>query len=201
MKSKRKFVSFITAFAMALLLCASFGVCSGFTANAEEANPLAEMESYTVQAKIQPRALDIPNGYTPSRQYTREATFYITDAGAMRNSYDVVPIYAYSDYTEGELVDADFTTMTVRLHLEFWQIDRGYQWFYLYRDETAGTMIRDINFECEYSDVPVWHTVEFKDLRMKDFDKNLIVRYDASGKNDDDWCNRNLTVEITFYKG
>ena len=184
---------------MALLLCASFGVCSSFTAKADTINPLAEMETYTVQ--IQPRGLGDSDAYTPNRHFTRSVEYTITDAGAMKNPYDVVPIYAYSDYTEGQLIDAGFATMTVQLRLEFWQIDHGYQWFYIYKDETASTKVREINYDCAYSEVPVWHTVAFTDLRMKDFDKNLVVRYDASGKYDDDWCNRNLTVVITFYKG
>ncbi len=35
MKTKKSFVKFVSAFVMALMLCVSFGVCSGFTVKAD----------------------------------------------------------------------------------------------------------------------------------------------------------------------
>ncbi len=198
MKTKKSFVKFVSAFVMALMLCVSFGVCSGFTVKADtraEVNPLAEQDTYTVQ--IQPRAVDPGSPYTPNRCYNRLSQYTITDAGPMANPCDVVYYFSYSDYTKGQLIDANFKTMTVQLRLEFWQKDHGYQWFYLYRGDTK---IAEQNYINDYSETPVWHTVVFTNIRIQDFDDTVTIRYDGSGKGDDTWFNRNLTVTFTYYK-
>ncbi len=203
MKTKKSFVKFVSAFVMALMLCVSFGVCSGFTVKADtqaEANPLAEQDTLTVQAQVQPREADPVDGYSPTEKYKRPEEVLITDAGQMKNYCDVVRMYEFMPYTQGQMIDFGFRYMRVTLNLQFRLVDHGYQWFYLYSSLLSDSMVRELNFDNVYSEEYKWYNVVFENVPIKVFEDIVVIRYDGSGKYDDDWYNRNLTVTFEYYK-
>lgn len=208
MKTGRKTMSFVAALAMALLMVLAFGVCSGFTvrgeSNAAEYNPFADVDSFTVEVPVSAlaAATDPGSGFTPSQHYERSARYTITDAGQMKNPYDIVPIYANTGYTKEELHAFGFCDMTIQLRLTYWQKDHGYQWFYIYGDSTANSKFASYKWDNGvYTTEPTRITVAFTDLDMAKFaNDTFYIRYDGSGDGADTWYNQNLLVVITYYK-
>lgn len=138
----------------------------------------------------------VTSPYTVST-YIRNNQYTITDSGVFNQSYDnVFPFTSEETSIYG----------TARIVIQFtaWEKDDGYQHVMLYDGSGSGaTLLGERQFE---------HGGSKKDTNPADYEfvfeinlsnmtnKNLCVRYIASGFGADTWYNTTMTCSITFYE-
>ena len=138
----------------------------------------------------------VTSPYTVST-YIRNNQYTITDSGVFNQSYDnVFPFTSEETSIYG----------TARIVIQFtaWEKDDGYQHVMLYDGSGSGaTLLGERQFE---------HGGSKKDTNPADYEfvfeinlsnmtnKNLCVRYSASGFGADTWYNTTMTCSITFYE-
>ena len=145
----------------------------------------------------------------------------ITDSGRQNQPMDVVDFS--SDYNVKDLINSGYKKIVVTLSADVMERDDGYQYIFLYSDTSCAShginSIMDAFDKYVFSDDDEadpsllymhkfthggdqknssWGTVNFTvtldATRLKD---DLYIRYGASGKYNDDWCNKNIEVTIT----
>lgn len=134
----------------------------------------------------------------------------ITDNGTFSNPYDVIYFSEFGIDIE-EAKKQGYTSVTFYIRMNVKEIDDGYQWLYLFSSPvtdwkySCGTMNNGSNmFEHnEGSKDTSWGMHEFtfaaKDINL--FTENcFILRYDASGKNSDDWKRGTTQIKLTLHK-
>lgn len=143
----------------------------------------------------------------------------ITDSGRANQQMDIVRIS--QDYNVTDLLRAGYRTLTVSISFEVSEKQDGYQYIFLYSSTSCasgesslldyydkyvmgessdedpsllwgqkfehGSGMQDTSWETKSYEI----TVDLDNL-MDD----LYIRYGASGKNEDSWYNRNVTVSI-----
>lgn len=138
----------------------------------------------------------VTSPYTVST-YIRNNQYTITDSGVFNQSYDNVFPFTSEETSIYE---------TARIVIQFtaWEKDDGYQHVMLYDGSGSGaTLLGERQFE---------HGGSKKDTNRADYEfvfeislsnmtnKNLCVRYSASGFGADTWYNAAMTCSITFYE-
>lgn len=138
----------------------------------------------------------VTSPYTVST-YIRNNQYTITDSGVFNQSYDNVFPFTSEETSIYE---------TARIVIQFtaWEKDDGYQHVMLYDGSGSGaTLLGERQFE---------HGGSKKDTNPADYEfvfeinlsnmtnKNLCVRYSASGFGADTWYNAAMTCSITFYE-
>lgn len=138
----------------------------------------------------------VTSPYTVST-YMRNTQYTITDSGVFNQSYDNVFPFTSEETSIYE---------TARIVIQFtaWEKDDGYQHVMLYDGSgTGATLLGERQFE---------HGGSKKDTNPADYEfvfeinlssmtnKNLCVRYSASGFGADTWYNNAMTCSITFYE-
>lgn len=156
-----------------------------------------EIPDYSVDVTYQ---LDFFN-----QKSIRDAEYTITDSGRFKNQYDVVDFGILYDgvYNLEDLKNDDYKTMVIELNCKVAEINDGYQYIYFYDDTTSNTFLNGARFEhgpgkkktteeeyTFYCEIPLSNVL----------DNDFVIRYDASGKNDDDWLISNVYVQIGFSK-
>lgn len=144
----------------------------------------------------------------------------ITDSGRQNQPIDVVDFS--SDYNIKDLINSGYKKIRVTLSADVSERDNGYQYIFLYSDTSCAShginSIMDAFDKYVFSEDEAdpsllymhkfthggdqknssWGTVNFTvtldATRLKD---DLYIRYGASGKYNDDWCNKNIEVTIT----
>lgn len=96
-----------------------------------------------------------------------------------------------------------YRTLVVEIELEMKEVDKGYQHIFIYDDSSDTTWLTG----CKYSlggstKVTAYTKVTFYcELNLANINNNdFVIRYDASGKNDDDWKNQNVKVYVGVSK-
>jgi hypothetical protein len=126
----------------------------------------------------------------------------ITDAGPLKNPYDVVNFAKTFDVDLDRYKEKGYTKINFSIQMDMREIDDGYAWVYLYSSDTPSTSyqiasdMRDLNSDKQWR--PEYIT--FLKIDINSFDKSFVIRYDGTGKNDDDWENKNVKVKLDFYK-
>ena len=145
----------------------------------------------------------------------------ITDSGRQNQPLDVVDFS--SDYNVKNLVNSGYKKIVVTFSIDVMERDDGYQYIFLYSDTSCAShginSIMDAFDKYVFSDDDdadpsllymhkfthggdqknsswgtVYFTVTLDATRLKD---DLYIRYGASGKYNDDWCNKNIEITIT----
>ena len=138
----------------------------------------------------------VTSPYTVST-YIRNNQYTITDSGVFNQSYDNV-----FPFTSEET--SIYATARIVIQFTAWEKDDGYQHVMLYDGSGSGaTLLGERQFE---------HGGSKKDTNPADYEfvfeidllymtnKNLCVRYSASGFGADTWYNAAMTGSITFYE-
>ncbi len=95
--------------------------------------------------------------------------------------------------------------MTMGFELTFTaaEIDDGYQYIYFYDDTSKTTYLTGARFEHgsgkkkrEELEYIFYCEIPLANIKNEDF----VIRYDASGKNDDDWIIKNVSIQVGFSK-
>lgn len=152
---------------------------------------------------------------------THEAT--ITDSGRSKQQMDIVRIS--SDYNVLDLQRAGYKNLLISIDLQIREIDDGYQYVFLYRDQyctdSSVDSLLDIYdkyifgetkedpsllYMYKYEHGPGyentnWSKVSFEvEIPLTSLVNDLYLRYGASGKNDDDWRNKEINLKVTPIK-
>ena len=129
----------------------------------------------------------------------------ITDKGVLSNPYDVVYFYDFGIDIE-EAKKQGYTSITFYVRLDVKEVDDGYQHIYLYSSPVANATYQCGTYEFEHgvsSKNTSWgiHEFTFAKIDINRFTENVfVIRYDASGKNDDDWMRGTGQVQIMLHK-
>ena len=165
--------------------------------------------------------IDIPEvtTYNVRRDSTR-----ITDSGIEKQHVDFVGIS--ENYSVTDLRRAGYTSLKVKITLLVSEKDDGYQYLYLYNSSQCDTVtlsgfmakldklgkyvfdVEDVGDEYMIAVLPFEHTPSTLDTSWKlhtletivplsEMISDLYIRYDASGKDEDTWYNKELVVEVT----
>ncbi|MDE6397944.1 MAG: InlB B-repeat-containing protein [Clostridiales bacterium] len=125
----------------------------------------------------------------------------ITDAGVLKNPYKSIYI-GLSDTAKAQaLIDMGLKYFVVDLWINMWELDDGYQHFYLYSDLNSGELWHqehehDSSKKNSTPDVAHYTAVVPIDKIIgKDY---IYLRFDASGKRDDDWQFNKCQLEIQY---
>ena len=149
----------------------------------------------------------------------RTDTITITDSGRKNQKMDIVQIS--EDYSVKDLIRAGYKSLKITLTASVCEVDDGYQYIFLYSDTNCAdndvSSLMDIydkyvfgndsedpsllyahKFDHGVDKVDTsWGNISFTiniDLiKLKD---DLYIRYGASGKNDDDWRNKDIFVTV-----
>ena len=142
----------------------------------------------------------------------------ITDSGRESQKMDKVLISDYFDVKAA--YSAGYTTLKVTFSFEVREIDDGYQYVFFYANTTCkGNNFFDklvdefydpedpsllYEYRLEHGGTTKntsWGTHTFStSLRMSRLNDDLYIRYGASGKQNDDWQNRNVIVTFQAVK-
>ena len=172
-----------------------FVILSAFILFAISANVFAQREigNYGVDVSL---ALDY---FTAKKVRNAECT--ITDSGRFKQGYDTVK---FNDLYDGQydldtLYTVGYRTLVVEIEIEMKEIDKGYQYLFIYDDATSTTW----QTGCKYSlgggtKVTTFTPITFYfELNLANItNNNFVIRYGASGDSEDNWVNRNVSVYV-----
>ena len=149
----------------------------------------------------------------------RQNQITVTDGGRENNPIDI--IYLSDDYNLTDLSRAGYTELEIKISMQISEKDDGYQHIFLYKNETvvkSGSSVLDwldknvfgneeddpaMLFSYAHEHDPgianhVWDDVSFQTrVKISDLEKDLFLRYGASGTSDDTWYNQNVVVTVT----
>lgn len=164
------------------------------------------------------------SSYVDDSRLIRSSEYLIDDSGRFsHNKHDVINLKTFyntdadkeeTTYSYAVLKSLGFTKMKVVITLSMKEVDNGYQYICIYNSECNGftdeqkdahKVCPDIQYSYGGSDKKTTYgvvTFTFDDIPIEKFaEENIIVlRYGASGKNDDDWQNKDVYVQITYSK-
>lgn len=153
-----------------------------------------------------------PTKYTGNSEtvtFQRNFEYDISDSGRQYQRFDII----FKEMSIAVLKDLGYTKFTLEISGKYWEDRDGYQHLFVYSTPT----VRDINFDNETMLVEkkYEHSRGKQSSTIKDFSysigltdlsvfpnntNGIILRYGASGSQEDDWTNTNVSATITFYK-
>lgn len=149
----------------------------------------------------------------------RENQITVTDVGRDNNPMDIV--YLSDDFNLTDLSRAGYTELEIKITMQISEKDDGYQHVFLYKNETV---VKTNNSVIDWLDKNVfgntdddpamlfasthehdpdtansnWEEITIQTrVKISDLEKDLFLRYDASGKNEDTWYSKNVVVTVT----
>ena len=140
-----------------------------------------------------------------SQKTIRQSEQTINDSGRMGNPHDRVDfnILYNGQYDLDDLKDQGYVTIAIEITMEAREVDDGYQYIFIYDDTESNTWLAGGRFEIgpdekqtSYSEFIFYVELELLNIVDNDF----VIRYGASGNFDDDWKNKNVSVQIGFSK-
>jgi len=153
-----------------------------------------------------------PTKYTENSEtvtYQRNIEFDISDSGRQNQQYDIV----FKDMPIEALKELGYTKFTLTVSGKYWEDRDGYQHLFVYSTPTVSnpiftneTMLVEQEFEHsrgkQSSTIKDFSfSIELTNLSVFPGNTNgIILRYGASGYQEDDWTNTNVSATITFYK-
>ena len=139
-----------------------------------------------------------------TQQQIRNSDYKITDDGRMRNQYDTISFNSIfsGQYNLSDLENQGYKTIVVELSFEAYEINDGYQYVFIYEDDTTSNYITGAKL-----DIPDKYNSNDPDNYILYFEAQIssltnrnsfVVRYGASGAFSDTWVNKNLSVQVGF---
>lgn len=135
--------------------------------------------------------------------YTIKSVKTITDAGRFKNHADIVKISKKYNFDLNTLYNEGYKTAAIEIKMDIKEISDGYQHIFIYNNVDNGTRLLGATFEhgsgiTNDNDEKYCFYLE---LNLKDIlDGDFVIRYDASGKGNDDWQNDNVEYQLGFSK-
>lgn len=148
-----------------------------------------------------------------------EAT--ITDSGRKNQKCDIV--YLSKDYDYQGLMYAGYKQLKIDFVFDIAEVHDGYQYVFLYKNaqcldtSSLDYFINNTVLGKDPSDPSLLASCRFEHhpgsadgsyctygftayINLNDFEKDLYIRYGASGKYDDNWMNKNVQIFVTPLK-
>ncbi len=139
-----------------------------------------------------------------SNSLIRSSEQIITDDGKMKQHYDIISINSLFGMSAEELYNKNYREIKLTLNLRIWEIDDGYQHIYLYNGFSSNAKELYKKEGIEHGGVgkdgtKKLYTFTGITINVSDLigSNEIYVRYDASGRLDDDWGNSDLSVEMS----
>lgn len=135
------------------------------------------------------------------RPYTE---YRINDSGRFDNLYDVVNFKEITGLYVENIKKDDIKVIKIILDIKIKEVNDGYQYVFLYDgiSSNANQLCPGVQIEhspgeanANYKDFSMEFNIDINDI----IDNKIIIRYGASGKNDDDWINTELYLRFAFY--
>ena len=131
--------------------------------------------------------------------YRNNRTFTITDSPASENSYDKITLKDICNNVS-DLIEYNYSTITVLINIDVWEKDDGYQKIYIYNKLNNGILLYETEIEHgrnKTDTTPKTYSFEFT-INLSDLtsDNGFYIMYSARGFASDDWLNSNLKVNI-----
>lgn len=135
--------------------------------------------------------------------FNRTGTITVTDnSNVWSNYYDNISLITLTGYTAEELKRYGYSSITVNFSLYIWEDKDGYQQIFIYNGNNSNS-IKLFEVEIEHGPNKKDETEKLYSfsvsLSIDDMiDSNsFVIAYSARGIGNDDWKNRNLSVEVT----
>ena len=147
--------------------------------------------------------------YETEEKSIRKATYKITDSGRFNhNKHDLIYLDDYLNYSIDILESYGFKKVDVKVKLQVREVHRGYQYICLYNYDGKSDDYKIHNdFKFEYNGNSLgttfgWIEHTFSNISIDKLSayKKLVIRYGASGSQDDDWENKDLYLKLIFKK-
>ena len=141
--------------------------------------------------------LDLYSKYEIFKEKIIELKYTITDSGRFNQKYDTLDLKEIIGYSIKELKEMDYKKIQSRLILSMNEIDKGYQYVFLYDGESKySNMIVESNQICvsnkEYNSIEV-----IFNINLEEIPDTLYIRFGASGNGSDDWVTNYRQYYIT----
>lgn len=156
--------------------------------------------------EIKEYGVDISLAYDISdAKEIRESEYVVSDARRFINGYDMV---RFNDLYNG-LYDVDtlykngYRTIVCEIELTMREINKGYQYIYIYDNTKAETWLSGCKYELGGTKkISVDTTVTFyAEINLANITNNdFVIRYDASRKDNDNWINKDVKIFVGFSK-
>ena len=224
---KKKLWIVLLTMIVVVSLCISFSACGGSDSQSgttQTQTPSNDNQGGTTQTPNNEKKEDTQPAppvsimTDPVTVTVRTETVTITDSGRKSQKMDVLFLSDYVDVKEA--YNAGYTKLRVTVTLDVKEIDDGYQYIFLYSDTNCKSnslfdKIVDefydpkdpsLLYEYKFEHDPgakntKWGSHSFTaTLKMERLKDDLYIRYGASGKNDDDWQNKNVVVTFQVVK-
>ena len=148
-----------------------------------------------------------PDPYETDFKTIRTSTQKITHSGQFNQHFDVVSFNSYG-IDLNTMKQEGYKTINFLIRLDVREIDDGYQHISLFSsaNQSNNYLIASRQFEHSPGKDTTWWThfegeLRFNNISINEFVNNqFIIRYDASGNNNDTWENKNLKIQLVFYK-
>ena len=149
----------------------------------------------------------------------REGKIKVTDAGKAENPKDIV--YLSDDFNLTDLKRAGYTELEIVVTMKVCEVEDGKQHVFLYRNENVMKEDKSVidwlgekvfgnekqdpdllfthDFEFELAEEEEeWGEMSFSTrVAISSLEKDLVLRYDASGSDGDTWYNKDVSVSVT----
>lgn len=204
---RRKFFVF---WAMAVLTVAlTFAFACGTVTDSRNDNSSSSGNS-SIEKPAEPPAVSVPA--EPVTVTIRTETAKITDSGRKSQKMDKLLLSNYFDVKAA--YKAGYTKLNVTFTFDVRELDDGYQYVFFYSDtdcKSNGILDKIVDEIYDPEDPSLlyeyrlehggskkntnWGSHSFSTtIKMNRLKDDLYIRYGASGKYDDDWENKNITV-------
>lgn len=132
--------------------------------------------------------------------FTREGSEKITDSGRFNQYRDRIDIFSKTNYKTSDLKAQGYTSLTITITIDLWEIYDGYQhiWIYDEFNENAKQFFyQQIEHGPGEKDTTVEHKILKAIINLDEISGNdFYIVYGASGSGADTWQNKELEVKI-----
>ncbi|MCL2252425.1 MAG: hypothetical protein FWC12_11010 [Treponema sp.] len=138
----------------------------------------------------------------------RTSTVKITDSGRFDQHFDVVSFDKFNINLD-KMKQEGLKTINFNIRLNVREIDDGYRHIFLFSSASQSNDFKIAECQFEHSpgkkDTSWWvhyeDELKFSNISINNFLNNqFIIRYGASGKNNDTWENKDLQIQLVFKK-
>lgn len=142
--------------------------------------------------------------YTTDMKLVRENQVTITDSDRWENYHDTIYIADTFGFHVDTLKTYGFSKVQINVQFEAKQIDAAdARLMFIYQNENTSETNNIKLYEVSFGGIKTYTWKNFSTDKLNiDYlsHDEFVIRYRATGSFDDDWVNRNLSVQLVFYK-
>lgn len=167
----------------------------------------------TIIDNYEPNIFDMTNGVETGFELVRPGEVTVTDDGIFMQDYDVVNINTHFELKYDYMRAHGYTKMDIYVEMKVKEVNMGYQIVALYNSESTSSSYEFGRLQFEYGgtwlDNDYGDTVGYlcRDVPINTFyginsnDRyKLVIRYSADGTGEDTWVNKEIYVNIVYFK-